>query len=120
MSLRPSIGSLAACSGLMKCAVPTIIPGSVSGPAPPCAMPKSVTSARPVPASSMMLSGFTSRWTMPRPCAYARGLRRRERTARPETLAERLALDVAHDEEDEAARFADAVDGDDVRVREPG
>jgi serine/threonine-protein kinase len=63
--------SLAACSGLMKCAVPMILPGSVSGPrsAPPWAIPKSVTSARPVPASSRMLSGFTSRWTMPRPCA---------------------------------------------------
>ena len=50
---------------------PVSLPGSVSGPAcaPPCAMPKSVTSARPVPASSRMLSGFTSRWTMPRPCA---------------------------------------------------
>src|SRR6185295_17622534 len=33
-------------------------------------------------------------------------------------FAERLAFDVAHDEEDETARFADAMDGDDVRMRE--
>jgi hypothetical protein len=51
---------------------------------------------------------------------HARGVGRRKGTARAEPLAERLAGDVAHDEEDEAARRADAMDGDDVRVREPG
>jgi hypothetical protein len=53
----------------MKFAVPMILPGSVlsTDVAPPWAIPKSVTSARPVPASSRMLSGFTSRWTIPRP-----------------------------------------------------
>ena len=77
-----------------------------------------------------MLSGFTSRCTMPRPCAYAsaQATSRSTRvasaggqgTARAEPLAERLALHVAHDEEDEAARLADAMDRDDVRVREAG
>ena len=32
MSLRPSIGPPAACSGLMKFAVPMIFPGSVTVP----------------------------------------------------------------------------------------
>ena len=50
----------------------------------------------------------------------ARRLGRREGTARANPLAQRLALDVAHDEEDEAAGLADAMDGDDVRVREAG
>jgi hypothetical protein len=121
-----------ACSGLMKCAVPMRLPGSVSGPVapPPLAIPKSVTSARPVPASSRMLSGFTSRWTMPRPCAYAsahatsRSTRvrvgGRERPAGAQPLAQRLAFHVAHHEEDEPAPLAHAVDGDDVRVREAG
>jgi hypothetical protein len=49
---------------------------------------------------------------------YARRFRRRQRTARAESLTERLAFHVAHDEEDESARFADTMDGDDVRVRE--
>jgi len=49
---------------------------------------------------------------------HARGIGRWERAARAESLSERLALHVAHDEEDEAARRSDAVDGDDVRVRE--
>ena len=51
---------------------------------------------------------------------HARRVGRRERAARAESLAERLALHVAHDEEDEAARLADAMDRDDVRVREAG
>src|ERR1043166_4143630 len=129
MSLRPSVPSPAACSGLMKFLVPMIFPGSITEPGsrPPCAMPKSVTSARPAPASSRMLSGLTSRCTMPRPCAYARAqaTSRSTRAASAggrgppaDTLAERLALHVAHDEEDEAARLADAMDRDDVRVRE--
>ena len=67
---------------------------------------------------------------MPRPCAYASAHATSRKTrvasaggsgpARTQSLAERLALDVAHDEEDEAARLADAVDRNDVRVREPG
>ena len=51
---------------------------------------------------------------------HARRVGGRKRTARAQSLAERLALDVAHDEEDEAARLADAMDRDDVRVREAG
>ena len=51
---------------------------------------------------------------------HARRVGRRERPARAEPLAERLALDVAHDEEDEAAGLADAMDRDDVRMREAG
>src|SRR6185437_10840277 len=39
-------------------------------------------------------------------------------TARAHALAERFPFDVRHHEEDEAARLAYAVDGDDVRVRE--
>src|SRR5512144_1949322 len=48
----------------------------------------------------------------------ARGVRWREWTARPESLAERLTLDVAHHEEDEAVGLADAMDRHDVRMRE--
>src|SRR5262249_37994781 len=45
---------------------------------------------------------------------------RRQRTTRANALAERLAFDVAHHEEDETVRFADAVDRNDMRVREAG
>src|SRR3954470_16935027 len=48
-----------------------------------------------------------------------RGVCRRQWTTRAKSLAERLALHVGHDEENEAARLADAVNGDDVRMREP-
>ena len=51
---------------------------------------------------------------------HARRLGCRERTARAQPLAKRLTLDEAHDEEDEAARFADAMDRDDVRMRKAG
>ena len=51
---------------------------------------------------------------------HARRVGGRQRAARAESLAERLALHVAHDEEDEAARLADAMDRDDVRMREAG
>ena len=47
--------------------VPIECPTSVSFDA--CsfrAMPKSMISARPVPRSIIRLSGFTSRWTIPR------------------------------------------------------
>src|SRR5690349_21375664 len=37
-----------------------------------------------------------------------------------ESLAECLAFDVAHDEEDEAVCFTNAMDRDDVRMRESG
>ena len=82
------------------------------------------------PRSSRMLSALTSRWTMParvrvgqRPrdlAEHARRLMRRQRTARRRMRSrERLAVDVRHDEVDEAAGFVDAMDRDDVRVRQP-
>ena len=58
-----------------------------------------------------------------RPChlaQHARRLRWRQRPAGAEPLAQCLALHVAHDEKNEATRLADAMDRDDVRVREPG
>ena len=71
-SLRPSTEPPFACSGLMNSAVPrTRSVSSRSASALTCAIPKSVTSARPVPTSSRMLSGFTSRCTTPCRCAYA-------------------------------------------------
>jgi hypothetical protein len=51
---------------------------------------------------------------------HARRFGRREGPTRSKSLAERLALDVAHHEEHESARFADAVDRHDVRMRQPG
>src|SRR6185437_15864073 len=51
---------------------------------------------------------------------HARGIRRRKRALRAQPFAERLALDIAHDEEDEAADLADAVNRHDVRMRQPG
>ena len=72
MSLRASTGSPLACSGLMYSAVPMTSPTAVMpGASRTWAMPKSVTNARPLPSSSRMLSGFTSRCTMPWACAYA-------------------------------------------------
>jgi len=44
----------------------------------------------------------------------------RKGAARTDSLAQRLALHVTHHEEDEAGGLADAMDGDDVRVRETG
>src|SRR5881398_3434834 len=56
----------------MNSAVPTTSRGPViPPPAPTRAMPKSDTNARPVAASSRILSGFTSRCTTPRSCACA-------------------------------------------------
>ena len=49
---------------------------------------------------------------------HARGFRRRQGTARPKSLAQRFSFDVSHDEEDEAAGFGDAMDRNDVRMRE--
>ncbi len=64
-SLRPSISSPAACSGLMYVGVPTATPwpvlNAVGSPATARAMPKSASSARPVPCSMSTFSGFTSR-----------------------------------------------------------
>src|SRR5262249_16921969 len=58
-----------------------------------------------------------------RPCHFAhhaRGFGRRKRSACADTFAERLTFDIAHDEEDEAVRLADAMDRNDVRMREAG
>jgi hypothetical protein len=70
MSLRASTGSPVTCSGLMNCGVPRLCPAAVIVESATRAMPKSVSSARPVARSIKMLSGLTSRWTMPRPWAY--------------------------------------------------
>ena len=51
---------------------------------------------------------------------HARRVGRGKGAARAESLAERLALHVAHDEEDEAACLADPMDRNDVRMREAG
>ena len=93
-------------------------------------MPKSVTMTRPRVPSSRMLSGLMSRWMtesawaalsasavsfMMRRTSSAGSLPRR--LIRP---ADRLAVDVAHDEVDEALALADGVDRDDVRMGQPG
>ncbi len=74
MSLRVSrSGAAPACSGLMYCGVPTIIPSSVScrlcpaspaAPASALATPKSITlgTARPSTSATRMLDGLRSRW----------------------------------------------------------
>ena len=49
-----------------------------------------------------------------------RRLRRRQRSATPDALAERFAVDERHDEEDQVAHLFDREDGNDVRVRELG
>lgn len=64
-------------------------------------MPKSVTSECP-----RDLAHHTSR------------VGGRRWTARAQPLAKRLALDIAHHAERDTARFADAMDRDDVWVRE--
>ncbi len=66
-SLRPSTSWPNACSGLMNSGVPDT-PSPVASLLT-AAIPKSATITRPVPTSSRMLSGFTSRWT--RPCEWA-------------------------------------------------
>ena len=75
MSLRPSSGSPAICSGLMYSGVPITSPVFVtfcaSTPAA-FAMPKSTTFTQSDPSrnfASMMLSGLRSRWTIPMSCA---------------------------------------------------
>jgi signal transduction histidine kinase len=47
-------------------------------------------------------------------------LREAAAAAAPDPVAERLALDIAHDEEHEATRFTDAMDRDDVRMGQAG
>ena len=63
-SLRPSMASPTACSGLMYAGVPMLVPACVSVSAPESLtafpMPKSATSAWP--SCSMMFSGLMSRW----------------------------------------------------------
>jgi hypothetical protein len=49
---------------------------------------------------------------------YARGIGWRERSLRSEPLSKCLAFDVAHHEEHESVCFADAMDRNDVRVRQ--
>src|SRR5688572_24222512 len=56
-----------------------------------------------------------------RPCHFAHnagGFSGRQGTTSAEALAQRFAFDVAHDEEDEASRLTDAMDRDNVRMRE--
>ena len=132
MSLRPSTGSFAACSGLMKCAVPMIFPGSVTGPWVSTAVRDAEVGHER--AARARLEQDVVRLDVPvhdaaavrvrqRPgdlAHHAHRVGRRQRAPCAQPLAERLPLDVAHDEEDEPARLADAVDGDDVRVREAG
>ncbi len=78
MSLRASIGFPVNCSGLMYGGVPRTIPcwvsfcSFLSSSFDRFAIPKSSTFTKSFdPARSVrtMLSGFKSRWTIPRPCA---------------------------------------------------
>ena len=88
-------------------------------------MPKSVIFTRSS-ASSRMFAGFTSRCTMPRPCAQASASstwpisatadRRREPAGSGEHLAEVAALDVLHREERVALVHGEVIDRDDVRM----
>src|SRR3989475_7461507 len=91
-------------------------------------MPKSVTTACPC-SSNMMLSGLMSRWTISFLCAYASArdlgkdlpdLQRRQAAAGRQNVGQRLAAQELHHEVNHAARFADAIDRDDVRVLESG
>ncbi len=86
MSARRSTGRPFACSGGMYAAVPMMTPACVArfgsvgelrmselttGPSSALARPKS--SSLTVPSAlTFMFAGFTSRWTMPRSCAYSR------------------------------------------------
>src|SRR5688500_15550332 len=51
---------------------------------------------------------------------YTHGVGGREGTARAKSVAECLALHVAHDEEDETAGLTNTMNRDDVRVRQSG
>src|SRR6266571_3167126 len=92
-------------------------------------MPKSVTTTQPS-VSSMMLAGFTSRWTTLRPLARVQRLARliedgphegqRQRAGGADDGLERAALDELHHEVDEVGALAHGVDGDDVRMAERG
>src|SRR6184192_2483030 len=91
------------------------------------AIPKSVTSTWPA-LSSRMLSGFTSRCTMPWRCAWPsasatcramRGIPQREALMLLEQLAERRSVEAAHDDvEDFVLVASDLVDRHDVGVLE--
>jgi hypothetical protein len=72
-SLFPSIGSPAACSGLMYLGVPTVTPicvnvlDSEEAASTALPMPKSATTAWP--SCRRMFSGLISLWTIPCRCA---------------------------------------------------
>ena len=77
--MRGSVGSAWSCSGDMYASVPLSTPpanvrvvrslkSSLASGGGDCARPKSSTFTRPS-ASTMMLRGLRSRWTMPRRCA---------------------------------------------------
>ena len=74
MSERPSSGWPRSCSGDMNSSVPSVWPTAVRARAGRpvgsaiLAMPKSstLTTSSPSRLSTMMFSGFMSRWTMPR------------------------------------------------------
>ena len=51
---------------------------------------------------------------------HARHIERRESARRRETIRQRLAVDMAHDEKGDTADLVGAIDGNDVRVRELG
>jgi hypothetical protein len=70
-SLRASSGSPVACSGDMYDGVPKNSPALVSCAAGILAIPKSMSLGCPL-GSTMMLAGFTSRWTMSFSCAWWR------------------------------------------------
>ena len=86
-------------------------------------MPKSATFTRPS-LESMMLPGFTSRWTIPRAWAADEGpgdlggdagrLARRERPVPAQDRGEILAVDQLHDDERPVLVLAEVVHGHDV------
>ena len=93
------------------------------------ASPKSATLTRPSSAIRTF-SGFTSRWIIPARWAAASAestgsisasaLRRRHRRLLADQVAQGVAGDVLHDQEQRAVVVALVEDGDDVGVREPG
>ena len=91
-------------------------------------MPKSMIFRPPV-ASMMMFCGLMSRWMTPTSCAAARPAQiclamrrpdgRRQDVARLDELLQREPLDELHREVAQAARLAEVVRAQDVRVRDP-
>ena len=116
--------------------MPMIEPASVICEAPCRAIPKSVTFSRGSfaftcwSAETSTLCGLMSRWMIPWRCAkrsasrsclaYPIAVCDRERAARHDQLLEAAALDHLHGDVVRALGLAAVVDGDDVRVREPG